>query len=62
MVTAQRTFLEEHPLRWIPLWQELMMTHARTDFYQGVAMIAGGALRFLANEFKLSIPEQANPL
>jgi TorA maturation chaperone TorD len=49
IVDAQRQFFTAHAARWIPSLCDLMITHARTDFYRGVAWITKGALAELAN-------------
>jgi TorA maturation chaperone TorD len=41
--SAQRDFIAEH-LRWAPGWCGQVETHAKTDFYRGMAMLARGAV------------------
>ena len=41
---AQRRFLEEHLLAWAPACLALVETHARTDFYRGLAGLTRGTL------------------
>ncbi|HMN15077.1 MAG TPA: molecular chaperone TorD family protein [Bellilinea sp.] len=41
----QQAFLTEHPLRWSTTWCELVLQHARTDFYRGIALLINGALK-----------------
>ncbi|MCQ1059332.1 molecular chaperone TorD family protein [Photobacterium sp. ZSDE20] len=42
------TFLSEHVLTWAPRMLQLMSKNAETEFYQGIALIAEGTLRQLA--------------
>lgn len=44
---AQHQFLKEHPLKWAPLWCEMVEEHAQTDFYKGLARLTVGALKAL---------------
>jgi putative dimethyl sulfoxide reductase chaperone len=44
---VQRQFLNEHPLRWAPIWQQEVDKHAHTDFYRGLALLVVGALKAL---------------
>ena len=39
---AQEQFLNEHLARWISLWAKEVNTHARTAFWQGIALLAEG--------------------
>ena len=43
--TAQQNFCEEHLFRWAPSWCDRVAEHAHTLFYQGIALVAKGALR-----------------
>ena len=44
IMNAQRDFLDEHLLRWVFIWEELLLKEARTDFYRGIGMLAVGAV------------------
>lgn len=48
MLSAQRSFLEEHLLTWAPAWCHRVAAQAHTLFYRGIALLAAGALRELA--------------
>lgn len=56
-LAAQRGFLSEHLLPWAPLWCNLVLETAHTDFYRGLALLVRGALHELAALFELKIPE-----
>lgn len=56
LLTAQRDFLKEHLLKWEGDWYALMLEHARTDFYCGVARLVHGALAHTASLLDLSRP------
>ena len=43
-VTAQREFLSTHLLTWVPLWCDLIQSHANTDFFRGIALLTKGIL------------------
>src|SRR5690606_33022658 len=45
---AQRAFLQEHPLRWMPAWCTHVEEQAATDFYRGCALITRGLLHHVA--------------
>lgn len=57
---AQRGFCKEHLLIWAPVWCDLMLEHARTDYYRGLALLVRGALTELANVLELEIAEMVN--
>lgn len=44
LTSAEQEFAAEHPLKWISAWCDRVATHARTDFYRGIALVAKGAL------------------
>ena len=44
MLDAQRLFLKTHAQRWIPGWSALVIKHARTDYYRGLAYLTVGVL------------------
>lgn len=54
VLDAQRQFFTIHAARWIPILCDLTITHARTDFYRGVAWVTKGALTELARQ--LGVP------
>ncbi|MEW6717356.1 MAG: molecular chaperone TorD family protein [Chloroflexota bacterium] len=58
LLDAQRRFLSEHPLKWVPNWCDLMVRYAHTDFYRGVALILRGSLMEIAEILDLEIPEE----
>ena len=57
IVEAQRRFIVEHPLKWVPVWCKLVEEKANTDFYRGLAMLVLGALFSLAKILEIPIPE-----
>ncbi len=52
LVQAQRDFLSQHPLRWVPKWCRQMDANARTDYYRGLARLARGVLKELGAAFE----------
>ena len=44
LLTAQREFLSKHTFQWVAGWSALVLEHARTDFYKGVALVVRGVL------------------
>lgn len=57
LLDAQRKFLTEHLLRWSPIWCGLVVEHARTDFYRGIAQLTNGSLVEVANVLAIPMPE-----
>lgn len=55
VLSAQRDFLAEHPLRWAADWNDRVQQHARTDFYRGIGRLTLGVLAELAAVFDLSL-------
>lgn len=55
-VLAQQTFLADHLLRWGGKWAELTTTYARTEFYQGLALLVRGGLNEAALIFEAKPP------
>lgn len=53
---AQRDFLTQHLLRWAPIWASLVVQHAQTDFYRGLARLTNGALLAAANMLEIDMP------
>ena len=45
---ACRSFLTDHVLTWAPRFLEIMRENARTDFYQGMSLLAEGTLQQFA--------------
>lgn len=42
IVEKERAFLDEHILRWVPRFSDLMFEQAQLDFYRGVARLTKG--------------------
>lgn len=59
-VEAQREFLTEHLLRWGPAWTRLVLQHAETDFYRGVAHLTHGALLAAADVLQITMPKEVS--
>jgi TorA maturation chaperone TorD len=57
-INAQRSFLLEHLLRWSSAWTGLVKQHAKTDFYQGLALLTLGALLASADNLEIKMPEE----
>jgi putative dimethyl sulfoxide reductase chaperone len=55
---AQRRFLVEHPLQWVPFWATLVTENARTDFWRGVALLARGVTLELARLHDVKLPKE----
>ena len=49
ILDAQRTFLKEHLFVWGPHWCGLIIEHAKSDFYRGIALVLRGGLKELAD-------------
>lgn len=47
LLQAQKTFLSEHTLKWVAGWSGLVLEHARTDFFKGVALVVRGVMKEL---------------
>jgi TorA maturation chaperone TorD len=54
---AQREFASQHLLKWALVWCQQVIENAHTDFYQGIAWLARGALTELAILLDLEITE-----
>jgi putative dimethyl sulfoxide reductase chaperone len=52
---AQRQFLENHPLKWVFFFCELIEENARTDFYRGLALVSKGLFIELASIYEVGI-------
>ncbi len=44
IIQAQKDFLGEHVLTWVPNWSEQLREYAKTDFYRGVSHLVQGSL------------------
>ena len=55
ILLMQRSFLLEHPAKWVPLWCEKMIEHAKTGFYQGVGLLVRGGLQKLAELHEVQV-------
>jgi TorA maturation chaperone TorD len=60
LMQAQRDFLSEHLLRWGPAWAQLVVQHAETDFYLGIAHLTHGALLAAAKSLQISMPKEVS--
>jgi TorA maturation chaperone TorD len=54
LLQAQRDFLSQHMLRWVPKWCREMDASARTDFYKGLARLARGGLKELGAVYEVT--------
>lgn len=45
LIDAQRAFLMQHMLSWVPRWSDDVNLHARTDLYRGLAWLARGVVQ-----------------
>jgi putative dimethyl sulfoxide reductase chaperone len=64
LLQAQRDFLGEHMLRWVPVWARDVQADARTGLYRGLAHLACGALKELEIILRVPTPKEvtSNPL
>ena len=60
VLQAQREFIKEHLLRWGPAWTQLLLQHAQTDFYRGIAHLTRGALIAVTELLEVSQPKEAS--
>src|SRR3546814_4250647 len=51
LVDAQRGFISQHMLVWVPRWADDVVRHARTDLYRGVGWLARGVILEAASFF-----------
>lgn len=58
LLDNQEQFLTEHLLNWGPHWCSLVKKNARTDFYQGLAVLTDGTLLTLADYYKVEMVEE----
>jgi TorA maturation chaperone TorD len=49
ILEAQRKFLAEHPLQWMPAWCHQIEENANTSFYRGAARLTRGVLDVLVS-------------
>lgn len=56
LLAAQRQFLAEHPLQWVPTWYGLVDRQARTEFWRAIAQLTLGALRAVADQLDRERP------
>src|SRR5690606_41316242 len=56
---AQRAFLKEHVLRWVPTWATHVAQHAQTDFYRGCALMTRGLFQVLAVALGVASPPRS---
>lgn len=57
-IQAQRQFISEHPVRWVPFWCARVEEYARSDFYRGLGRLIHGSLLVLASTFDVKIPRE----
>ena len=50
LILAQKDFLNEHMLKWLPKFSDDVVTNSRTDFYRGFGKILIGYLRVESKE------------
>ena len=60
IIQSERDFLSEHLLRWGPAWARLVITHASTDFYRGLAYLTHGALLAAAEHLQIKLPKEVS--
>ncbi len=56
LLDAQRDFLREHMLKWIPQWCDQVEKHASTDYFRGLSCIVRGALAELPVVLRIEAP------
>jgi TorA maturation chaperone TorD len=59
LLDAQQAFLREHLLSWVFRWKSLVQEHAKTSFYQGLALLTAGAVGHLAVLLGIPTAEEA---
>jgi len=47
LVEAQKDFLSNHTLKWVGSWVDLVLNHAKTDFFKGVSLVIRGVMKEL---------------
>jgi TorA maturation chaperone TorD len=58
LLTAQRRFLAQHPLQWVPVWSAQVDQHAATDFYRGIGILTNGVLTAIAELLEVELPQK----
>lgn len=58
ILQAQSQFIAEHPLKWVPVWEEQVAKHARSDFYRGLARSIYGAMLVMAEIRQINLPKR----
>jgi TorA maturation chaperone TorD len=58
LIQAQRQFFSQHLLRFAYQWCLLVIEHAKTDFYRGLAYLVRGSITELAQLFNLPVPKE----
>lgn len=58
LLEAQKGFLQEHLLSWVFKWGDQLLKNAKTNFYQGLALLTGGAVHHLADLLGIPVPEE----
>jgi putative dimethyl sulfoxide reductase chaperone len=58
LIAAQRGFLMQHALRWVPRWADDVIEHSRTDLFRGLASLACGTVKE-AGSFFLIVTKQS---
>jgi TorA maturation chaperone TorD len=56
LLAAQRQFVAEHPLQWVPTWSRLVDQQARTEFWRAIAQLTLGALQAVRGHLDLDHP------
>lgn len=51
LIDAQRGFVSQHMLPWVPRWADDVTRHARTDLYRGLGWLARGTVLEMASFF-----------
>jgi putative dimethyl sulfoxide reductase chaperone len=55
LIDAQRGFLSQHMLRWVPRWADDVVRYARTDLYCGLGWLARGTVLEAASFFSAEV-------
>ncbi len=58
LIDAQRGFLSQHMLRWVPRWADDVVRFASTDLYRGLAWLARGAVLEAASFFAATVEKR----
>jgi TorA maturation chaperone TorD len=59
LLSSQRAFLSQHPLKWGPPWCSQVAQQARTAFYRGIALLTRGMLLAVASVLQDGVPGKA---